>query len=146
MHYCCLVCFFDFRALRLGGGGGEPEEDVTEVTSSGSGTQFLLRCGEGEDSEGEGRMRGAFDAQPCMEAQGIGRMRSAGRCPVGSVTRRMHTRRWGIGADTLILGLCDWGEQYILTLGEALAGGPTSVPGLLGDRPYETTTSALVRG
>ena len=33
------------------------------MTSSGSGSQFLLRRGRGEDSEGEGRQRGAFDAR-----------------------------------------------------------------------------------
>ena len=60
----CGVCILLLRVLRRGGGGGgESEDDVTEMTSSGSGSQFLLRRGGGEDSEGEGRKRGVFDAR-----------------------------------------------------------------------------------
>ena len=60
----CIVCILLLRALRRGGGGGgESEYDVTETTSSGSGSQFLLRRVGGEDSEGEGRKRGVLDAR-----------------------------------------------------------------------------------
>ena len=60
----CVVCILLLRALRRGGGdGGESEGDVTEMTSSGSGSQFLLRRGGGEDSEGERRKRGVLDAR-----------------------------------------------------------------------------------
>ena len=58
------VCILLLRVLRRGGGGGgESEDEVTEMTSSGSGSQFLLHRGGGEDSEGEGRKRGVFDAR-----------------------------------------------------------------------------------
>ena len=60
----CIVCILLLRALRRGGGGGgESEYDVMEMTSSGSGSQFLLRRVGGEDSEGEGWKRGVFDAR-----------------------------------------------------------------------------------
>jgi hypothetical protein len=35
--------------LRCGDGGGESEDEVTEMTSSGPGTQLLLRQGGGEE-------------------------------------------------------------------------------------------------
>ena len=50
------------RAASRGGCDGESEDNVTEMTSSGSGSQFLLRRGGGEDLEGEGRKRGVSDA------------------------------------------------------------------------------------
>ena len=60
----CGVCILLLRALRRGGGGGgESEDHVTEMTSSGSGSQFLLRQGGGEHSEGKWRKRGVFDAR-----------------------------------------------------------------------------------
>ena len=38
----CIVCILLLRALRRGGGdGGESEDDLREMTSSGSGPQFL---------------------------------------------------------------------------------------------------------
>ena len=62
MNY--VMCILLLRALRRrGGGDGESEEDVTEMTWSGSGSQFLLRRGGGEDLEGEGRKRGVLDAR-----------------------------------------------------------------------------------
>ena len=42
----CAVCILLLCTLRREGGGGGESEDVTEMTSSGSGLQFLLRCGE----------------------------------------------------------------------------------------------------
>ena len=60
----CVVCILLLCALRRGGGGsGESEYDVTEMTSSGSGSQVLSRRGGGEDSEGKGRKRGVLDAR-----------------------------------------------------------------------------------
>ena len=73
----CGVCILFLRALRRGGGGGgESEDEVTELTSSGSGSQFLLRRGRREDSEGEGRKRGVL-----MRDVEVQVMMSAGRCP-----------------------------------------------------------------
>ena len=58
----CIVCTLLLCALRRGGGGsGESEKDMTEMTSSGSGSQFLWR--RGEDEEGEGRKRDVLDAR-----------------------------------------------------------------------------------
>ena len=73
----CVVCTLLLRALRRGGGGGGvSEDDVTEMTSSGSGSQFLLRRVGGEDSEGEGRKRGVWTRDV-----GVQVMKNAGRCP-----------------------------------------------------------------
>ena len=58
----CGVCILPLHACRRGG-GGESEDNVTEMTSSGSGSRYLLRQGGGEDSGGEGRKRGVFDAR-----------------------------------------------------------------------------------
>ena len=45
----CGVCILLLHALRHGGGGGgESEDDLTEMTSIGSGSQLLLRRGEGK--------------------------------------------------------------------------------------------------
>ena len=90
------VCILLLRVLRRGGGGGggESEDEVTVMTSSGSGSQFLLRRGRREDSEGEGRKRGVL-----MRDVEVQVMRSAGRCPravAGSVIRRtvcVHAER-----------------------------------------------------
>ena len=54
----CPVCILLLCTLR--GGGGELEDYVTEMTSSGSGAPFLLHRGGGEGSEG--RKRGVFAA------------------------------------------------------------------------------------
>ena len=59
----CGVCIFLLRALHQGGGGRESDDEVTEMTSSGSGSQFVLRRGGGEDSQGDGRKRGVFDVR-----------------------------------------------------------------------------------
>lgn len=54
----CVMCILFLHALRRGGGDGEEsEDDVTKMTLSGSGSQFLLRQGGGEDLESEGRKR-----------------------------------------------------------------------------------------
>jgi hypothetical protein len=73
----CDVCFLAFCALRRRGGDGESELEVTEMTSGGSGSRFLLRRGGGEDSEGEGRKRGVLDMR--RESTRSARMRTAGR-------------------------------------------------------------------
>jgi hypothetical protein len=55
------TCAISFLVLR---GGGELEDELTEMMSSGSLSQFfLLRCGGNSDSEGEGRKRGVFDVR-----------------------------------------------------------------------------------
>ena len=55
------TCDISVLVLR---GGGESEDEVTEMISSGSLSQFfLLRCGGNSDSEGEGRKRGVFDVR-----------------------------------------------------------------------------------
>ena len=73
----CDVCILLLRAMRHGGGGGgESEDEVTEMTSSGSGSQFRCAGVEGKIWRVRGG-RGVFWTHDVE----VEVMRNAGRCP-----------------------------------------------------------------
>ena len=101
----CVVCILLLRVLHRGsGGGGVSEYDVAEMTSSGSGSQFLLRRGGGEDSEDDGRKKGALDAR--RRGTGDEERREVPACLAWFChVAYMRTRKKGIEKDTPVRGL-----------------------------------------
>ena len=108
------VCILLLRVLRRGGGGGggESEDEVTEMTSSGSGSQFLLRRWGGEDSEGEGRKRGVFDARRGGTSDEERREVPACSGRFCHVAYCMRTCRTGIEKHTHLYGVLIMGVIY----------------------------------
>ena len=99
------MCILLLRVLHRGsGGGGVSEYDVAEMTSSGSGSQFLLRRGGGEDSEDDGRKKGALDAR--RRGTGDEERREVPACRAWFChVAYMRTRKKGIEKDTPVRGL-----------------------------------------
>ena len=85
----CLVCFLDSDVMGSGGGNEEPEDEVTEMTSWGPLSRFLLRLDEAQTRKGGEEKRCHLRCDG--EAHWTGRTMSAERRlheGVGSIVRR----------------------------------------------------------